>query len=88
MTIAPERFSRWLDCNDDDATEAAKLLVSPAEGQFVWHRVATAVNHVAHDDPHLVEPMSAESAAEQHEQLKPQKTANARRDDSGQGSLF
>ncbi len=89
VTITPENFGRWLNCNEVDAVEAATLLVAPSVGDFVWYPVSNAVNHVAHDDPSLVQPISeADAAKEDAQGIKQRKTAASRRDDGGQGSLF
>jgi len=88
VTIAPADFSRWLECSSDDASEVMPLLHAPADGEFVWHPVSTAVNKVANDDAQLLLPISADEA-----EALPTKTVVARKvaavsDDGGQGSLF
>ena len=92
VTIRPGDFERWLDCRDDDATQAATLLVAPGEGVFAWHAVSTRVNHVANDDPQLTLPMSEQEIAAERESARPAKKAAPRKpaptDDDGQGSLF
>ena len=103
VTIAPGDFDRWLDGNAMDAEMASTLLAAPPQGAFVWHEVSTAVNRVANDAPHLIEPISAEQTALEHaSSAKPKKkkatsvksvpltTAKALKRSSGgeQGSLF
>ena len=92
VTIAPGDFDRWLDCSDDNAEAAMALLISPREGEFVWHEVSTRVNRVANDDAQLILPITAEERAA--EEPKPVKKASQRKpapvasEDDGQGSLF
>ncbi len=92
VTIAPEEFDRWLDCREDEVDAAIALLVSPQQGEFVWHEVSTRVNRVANDDAQLIQPISAEEA--EAEASKPlaksarKKLVPATPDDDGQGSLF
>jgi putative SOS response-associated peptidase YedK len=92
VTIAPDDFDRWLDCNGHDAETVMALLGPPAEGEFAWHQVSTRVNRAANDDAQLILPITAEEMAA--EAPKPAKKAAARKpapvasDDDGQGSLF
>jgi len=88
VTIAPDDFDRWMDCDHVAANEAMTLLTAPGERVFAWHAVSRRVNHVANDDPQLVLPISAEQIAA--EAAPPRKTV-ARKPapaDDGQGSLF
>jgi putative SOS response-associated peptidase YedK len=92
VTIAPEDFERWLDCNAHDVDAVMALMRGPAEGDFVWHEISTRVNHVANDDAQLILPITAEQReAEEPKPAKkssPRKPAPVTSDDDGQGSLF
>ena len=95
VTIAPADFERWLDCAAVDAPRSATtLLRAPADGEFVWHPVSTAVNRVANDDAQLILPIAEEAscggraaAASRPKKAAPRKPAPPPAD-SGQGSLF
>jgi putative SOS response-associated peptidase YedK len=90
VTIDPDDFDSWLDCSSEDVTEAMEMLSAPAEGEFAWHEVSTRVNHVAHDDPQLILPITPEQMAA--EEPKPAKKATLRtavaKPNNGQGSWF
>jgi putative SOS response-associated peptidase YedK len=92
VTIAPDDFDRWLDCREDSAETVVPLLISPREGEFVWHEVSTRVNRVANDDAQLILPITAEErAAEEPKPVKkaaPRKEVPVMPEDDGQGSLF
>lgn len=89
VTIAPDDFSRWLDCSGDDASAVMPLLHAPDDGDFVWHPVSGAVNKVAHDDAQLILPISAaEAEATPAKKVVARKVAPAMVEDGGQGSLF
>jgi len=93
VTIAPDAFTRWLDCMANDADDVAELMRAPPEGAFGWHRVSRDVNRVANDDARLVLPLSQQEIAEEAQhaaamrKTPPRKPAPAAEDD-GQGSLF
>jgi hypothetical protein len=102
VTINPEDFERWLDCNATEA-EIASLMIAPAEGTFVWHAVSRAVNSVANDGPELIRPLSAEeiAASEALADAPPKKARSSAtkpkssskpaplpKEDDAQGSLF
>lgn len=63
VTIDPQDFEAWLDTDVTDAAAAARLLAAPLPGTFAWHEVSTAVNRVANDGPHLIQPLSPEEIA-------------------------
>ena len=92
VTIPPEHFEFWLDCNAHDVDAVVALLRGPDEGEFVWHEISTRVNRVANDDAQLILPITAEQR--EAEQPKPASKASQRKaapvtsDDDGQGSLF
>src|SRR4051812_22737415 len=67
VTIPPDGFDRWLDCANDDASDALPLLGPPAQGDFAWHEVSTRVNRAAHDGAQLILPISAEEAEAERE---------------------
>jgi putative SOS response-associated peptidase YedK len=90
VTIAPDDFDRWMDCDHVPADEALSLLATSLERAFAWHAVSRRVNHVANDDAQLVLPISAEEIAAE---TAPRRTALARKPaaapaDDAQGSLF
>src|SRR6202158_836387 len=91
VTIPPEHFELWLDCNAHDVDAIMALLRGPDEGEFAWHEVSTRVNRVANDDAQLILPITAEQMAS--EEPKPEKRAAPRKpapaaSDDGGGSLF
>jgi putative SOS response-associated peptidase YedK len=92
VTIGANNFERWLDCSNDDASDAMALLAPPAEGEFLWHQVSSRVNRVANDDAQLILPMTPEQAAAEETQpakkVAPRKAAATTSGDEGQGSLF
>jgi putative SOS response-associated peptidase YedK len=89
VTIAPDDFSRWLDCSSDDASDVMPLLHAPRDGAFVWHPVSMAVNKVTNDDAQLLLPIPADEAeAMREKKVVTRKVAPAVSEDSGQGSLF
>ncbi|WP_099866332.1 SOS response-associated peptidase [Pararhizobium haloflavum] len=53
VVIAPDAFSRWLDCKDSEPRDVADLL-GPADDDFFERvPVSQAVNKVANDNPDL-----------------------------------
>jgi len=92
VTIAPEDFSRWLDCSSDSADDVMTLLTAPADGAFAWHPVSAAVGKVANDDAQLILPITAQQIAAAEAATPVTKMARkavaAVGDDGGQGSLF
>jgi putative SOS response-associated peptidase YedK len=92
VTIAPDDFSRWLDCRSDDAGAAMTMLHAPAEGSFVWHPVSSAVNKHANDDAQLILPISEADVAAANAALSVKKILSKPVEvaaiDDGQGSLF
>lgn len=77
VIIAPDDYERWLDSSTIDAEEATRLLVAPTDGEFVWHRVSTAVNRVANDRVDLIAPLSTEDMALEDEQMAAPKNSEA-----------
>ena len=89
VTIAPDDFSRWLDCSSDDASDVMPLLHAPNDGMFVWLPVSMAVNKVANDDAQLLLPIPPDEAeAMPEKKVAARKVAAVVSDDGGQGSLF
>ncbi|WP_412538525.1 SOS response-associated peptidase family protein [Longispora sp. K20-0274] len=56
LLVPREAWSDWLDRDQQDA-HAALGLLEPATTVVRAHRVGTAVNSVANDGPHLIEPV-------------------------------
>lgn len=92
VTIAPDDFSRWLDCSSDDANDAMTMLHAPADGAFVWHPVSSAVNKATNDDAQLILPISDAAVAAANAAMPVKKVARklveVAATDDGQGSLF
>jgi putative SOS response-associated peptidase YedK len=90
VTIAPPDFARWLDCASDNANDVAPLMVAPADGEFVWHRVSRDVNRVGNDDARLILPLSEQQIADEAlaPKAKPAPRKQTMPDDDRQGSLF
>ena len=63
VVIAPEDYSRWLDCKTQEAREVADLLVSPQPDLFEAIPVSDLVNKVANTGPDLLLPVTATSLA-------------------------
>ena len=55
VVIAPEDFSRWLDCKTQEPREVADLMVSPQPDLFEAIPVSDLVNKVANSGPQLLE---------------------------------
>jgi putative SOS response-associated peptidase YedK len=55
VVIAPEDFSRWLDCKTQEPREVADLMVSPQPDLFEAIPVSDLVNKVANTGPELLE---------------------------------
>jgi putative SOS response-associated peptidase YedK len=90
VVLPPAAFDLWLNCADVDAETAAALIVPCADDVLEAHEISTAVNHVANDNPRLIEPLAACTAAEPAPAKPAPKRATATRavDDGGQGTLF
>jgi len=73
VIVPPEAFNLWLDCAKVDATTAAALIAPAPEGLLECYEVSTAVNKVANDDPHLIEPASASEETEPVQKQAPPK---------------
>lgn len=78
VVIAPEDFSRWLDCKTQEPREVADLMVPADEDFFEAIPVSDKVNKVGNVGPDLLEPV---------EETLPQKKKKTG-PDSGQMSLF
>jgi putative SOS response-associated peptidase YedK len=84
VILTPEAFDLWLDCAKVDATTAAALIAPARDDLLEPYQVSPAVNRVANDEPHLIEPAAdAGSAAAQQPTAK---TGTKKPDD--QASLF
>jgi putative SOS response-associated peptidase YedK len=81
VVIAPENFSRWLDCRTQEPRDVADLLRPVEEGFFEAVPVADLVNKVANTGPELQERVIAVDEPE------PEKPKRRKLDDS-QRSLF
>lgn len=57
VVIAPEDFSRWLDCKTQEPREVADLMVSPQPDLFEAIPVSDRVNKVANTGPELLVPV-------------------------------
>jgi putative SOS response-associated peptidase YedK len=88
VTIAPDAFKFWLDCDNVEAIAATSMLIAPPVGTFAWHEVSTAVNRVANDDSRLIEPVSAEDAAKADAEAAKPRAKPRKAGSSDQGSLF
>ncbi len=61
VVVPTDAFDFWLDA-DVDATTAAALLVAAPENLFEAYEISLAVNRVANDGPHLIEPAPPQPA--------------------------
>lgn len=53
VIIAPEDFSRWMDCKTQEPRHVADLLSQPSDDYFEAVAVSDAVNKVANTGPHI-----------------------------------
>jgi len=81
MIIDPGRWADWLDPASNDAADLRALLVPAAASGLVTYPVSSAVNSVRNNGPHLIEPVTAGSAA-------PLAAAARNLRDGGTGALF
>ncbi|MBX9456315.1 MAG: SOS response-associated peptidase [Rhizobium sp.] len=58
VVIAPEDFSRWLDCKTQEPREVVDLMVSPQPDLFEAIPVSDLVNKVANTGPDLLVPVT------------------------------
>ena len=58
VVIAPEDFSRWLDCKTQEPRAVADLMVSPQPDLFEAIPVSDLVNKVANTGPEIIAPVS------------------------------
>lgn len=78
VVIAPEDFSRWLDCKTQEPREVADLMVPAPDDFFEMIPVSNKVNKVANTGPDLIERVA--------EALPP--PPKPKKADDGQMSLF
>ena len=83
VVIAPEDFSRWLDCKTQEPREVADLMVSPPPDLFEAIPVSDLVNKVANTGPELLLPV-VETAAPR----RPEPKTVVGGDGGGQLDLF
>ena len=57
VVIAPEDFSRWLDCKTQEPREIADLLVTPQPGLFEAIPGSVLVHKVSNTGPEIIEPV-------------------------------
>jgi putative SOS response-associated peptidase YedK len=86
VIVPHDAFDFWLDCANVDAQAAAALLVPTRPGLLEAYEISTAVNRVANDSPALIEPVTAEAAAQQP--ASPAKRTPKPKKDERQSSLF
>lgn len=79
VVIAPEDFTRWLDCRTREPREVQPLLKAVDDDFFEAIAVSDRVNKVANMGPELQEPVALED---------PKHAASAPKQDSTQLSLF
>jgi putative SOS response-associated peptidase YedK len=86
VMLAPDQFHLWLDSDRVRDREATEVITPLPDDAVEAYPVSHAVNHVANDNPELVEPVEPAPAAPP----KPSRvSARMRaREDEGQGSLF
>ncbi|MDO6963616.1 SOS response-associated peptidase [Rhizobium alvei] len=86
VVIAPEDFTRWLDCKTQEPREVLDLMRSPQDDLFEVIPVSDRVNKVANTGPDIqdrIHPVAGEP-----EPPRPKKTARQGRADDGQMDLF
>lgn len=62
VVIAPEEFSRWLDCKTQEPRAVADLMVPPPPDLFEAIPVSDLVNKVANSGPEILAPVALEAA--------------------------
>jgi putative SOS response-associated peptidase YedK len=63
VVIAPEDFSRWLDCKTQEPREVADLMATPPDDLFEAVPISDLVNKVANTGPELLVPVAPAVAA-------------------------
>lgn len=86
VMLSPDQFELWLDSDRVRDREAAEILKPLPDDAVEAHPVSHAVNHVANDNPELVEPVEAAPAPAPKQNRAAAKMRA--REDEGQGSLF
>lgn len=61
VVIAPEDFSRWLDCKTQEPRAVADLMVTPQPDLFEAIPVSDLVNKVANTGPEIIAPVALEA---------------------------
>jgi putative SOS response-associated peptidase YedK len=84
VVIAPEDFTRWLDCKTQEPREVSDLMVPPHPDLFEAIPISDLVNKVANTGPELLE--AVEEAERVIPMPKPKKAAGGQ--GGGQLSLF
>ena len=64
MLIERGAYDEWLDARTTDPEQVQRLLVPAAPGRLEAYPVATDVNAVANNGPHLVDPLPLEGGGE------------------------
>jgi putative SOS response-associated peptidase YedK len=64
VVIAPEDFSRWLDCLNQEPRHVADLMVPAPDDYFEAIRISDLVNKVANSGPEVQEPANDDVPAE------------------------
>ncbi|MDB5550951.1 MAG: response-associated peptidase [Rhizobium sp.] len=62
VVIAPEDFTRWLDCKTQEPREVADLMVTPRPDLFEAIPVSDLVNKVTNTGPELIMPFTPQPA--------------------------
>ena len=83
--VPPEAFGLWLDCGNVDAETAAALIAPAPDDLLEAYEISPAVNRIANDGAHLIEPMG--QVRDQRRAESPSKPPAAR-NLREQGSLF
>jgi putative SOS response-associated peptidase YedK len=81
VVIAPEDFTRWLDCKTQEPREVADLMVTPQPDLFEAIPVSDLVNKVSNTGPELILPFTPPPAP-------PPVPKKAAAGDAGQLDLF
>jgi putative SOS response-associated peptidase YedK len=85
VILEPQDFDTWLDNDDVEVEDAARLMRPAAEEVLEAFRISTAVNKVANDNPEIQQPATDQFAeAEEH----PARKAAARKPPDDYGTLF
>lgn len=90
VILEPQDFDTWLDNDDVEVEDAARLMRPAAEAVLEAFRISTAVNKVANDNPEVQRPAAEtdEEAPQRPAEKRSARTAATRKPPDDYGTLF